>query len=57
MKDGEGAIEKLGKFDEGYCIKINSIQETTLVCMPTEGAFSKFFMSMWSEKGKMAASS
>lgn len=35
MKDGKDAMENMGQFEEGYCLQINTIIETVVVCLPT----------------------
>jgi len=40
MKDN--GVEDLGAFDEGACVKINSIMENVIVCFPSPNSVTKF---------------
>jgi hypothetical protein len=51
LKDGASAMTELGNFDEGFCLQINSIGETCILCFSSSNVISKFSTTLKSMKG------
>lgn len=46
LKEGEQAMNELGQFDEGYCVQINSIGVSDIVCFSSSTVLAKFMATL-----------